>query len=239
MKTQLALLSLMVLAAGCSTFKPRPASRNVSMTQQPITPEVTPVPLRIDPEPTQPSRKVVIEKPESIWTPTIIRKIKVDAYVDENGTLHPPTYKYVIERPGGWNLDAVRSSSGYVPPQNEAGPQSMPGFAYTGTAVEKSSANVIQLFDLESGQVKVTGLINEGDEPLARSMCALGEVAVFDNRVGWVIVPQAVMDGVMQIDRSNLIPKTLPRSVKRPVTPVQQAPIQPQSVTTQSNSDAP
>jgi hypothetical protein len=148
--------------------------------------------------------------PAPVWSPTIIRRVRVDAYVDEDGNLHEPTYKLVVERPGGWNLEAVRNKNGYVPPQNEAGPQNMPGFAYTGTAVERSESNVLQLFDLESGQVKVTGLINEADEPLARTMCGPGEVALFDSRVGWVTVPQAVMDGIMQIDRSNLIPKTLP-----------------------------
>lgn len=138
------------------------------------------------------------EEPVPVWENSQIQKVAVDAYVDENGNLHPRSYMYVVTKKGGWNLDAVRKPNNYIPPENAVTP--INGF---GTHYEKSFAlqtdasqeSVASLLLNDTSRLRITGLTQPQDGEAARSQIdPLTEVAVFDPYVGWIIAPKSAVE---------------------------------------------
>jgi hypothetical protein len=146
---------------------------------------------------------MVTADPLPIWNATKVQKVQLDAHVDESGRLHPPTEMYVRVENGGWNLNAVRKPGGYIPPENAVKPYNLPGANYgpSYTVPRASSGSPTSLFDMR--QVKITGLTSQADRRVAEGMKADNEVCVFDNRVGWVLVPQSAMKGTVQIPEQS------------------------------------
>lgn len=147
-------------------------------------------------------RPIVQDSPQSVWKPTVIQKVRLRGYVDEENRMHPPTYMYVVAQAGGWNVDAVNNPQHYVPATNAMQPVNLPGLNYTNSAVvPKANPNVERgsvtaLFDTR--QIRLTGLTSQADAEQARSMAGEGEVAIYDSSLGWVIVPQATMQSMIE-----------------------------------------
>ena len=137
------------------------------------------------------------EEPVPVWENSQIQKVAVDAYVDENGNLHPRSYMYVVTKKGGWNLDAVRKPNNYIPPENSVTP--INGF---GTHYEKSftlqtgnQEPTASLLLNDTSRLRITGLTQPIDGEAARSQIdPLTEVAVFDPYVGWIIAPKSAVE---------------------------------------------
>jgi len=202
------LLGAVLLCAGCASSpvtsdrRDGPPSNPVTMGgydskgSQPVEPVVSQRPIHMG----DTTRQILAEAPaRPVWRPTIIQKVRVDAYEDEKGNAVAPSWKYVIVRQGGWDLDAIRDTTSYVPPENSVAPYNANGVNYGASAVNvPNQVTPVELYDLESGVVKTTGLTSPQDEVAARAMANADETAIFDNRFGWVIVPQAVMRGMME-----------------------------------------
>lgn len=141
--------------------------------------------------------------PLPIWNSTKVQKVQLDAHVDEAGRLHPPSEMYVRTETGGWNLDAVRQPGGYIPPENAVKPYDLPGTNYgpSYTVPRNDTGSPTALFDMR--QVKITGLTSQADRRVAEGMKSDTEVCIFDDRVGWILVPQAAMQGTVQIPEQS------------------------------------
>ena len=199
-KIPIVVLPLLYLA-GCSS-SPVPIHGGSLMEPQklqgsPVQPVAEMYPVAALPQPAGQSVPNVSE-PVPVWENSQIQKVAVDAFVDENGNLHPKSYMYVVTKKGGWNLDAVRKPNNYIPPENSVAPIS--GF---GTSYEKSytyAANEPQpsvpssLLLNDTSNIRLTGLTDPNDGEAARSRIdPRTEVAIFDPFVGWVITPKNSM----------------------------------------------
>lgn len=200
------------ITGGCSSspVKPNGTLPKTPTGQLIVNPGVRTYPVKqaINPN----AYTAVTSSPEGVWEPTIISKVYMDAYVDSEGRLVAPTYMYVIKKQGGWNLNAVRESNAYIPPDNAAKPYDLPGVSWGSSAVYANNETVSpkDLFDIDS--VKLTGLVSRADEKAARGMAGAGEVVTFDERVGWVIIPQAQIDGVMNVSMPQQATQTVRRN---------------------------
>jgi hypothetical protein len=189
------------MLAGCasSPVKPSKAALPQVPAQALITPAVKTFPVQA-PQPS-PSYTLTSEAPQPIWNPTVIGKVELDAYVDEKGRLFAPSTMYVIRKKGGWNVDAVRGNAGYVPPENSAKPYNMPGMEWGTSAVVENPQNQPTPVDLDVSKAKLTGLVDKSAEQAARAMAGRGEIAVYDQRFGWVIVRQADIAAGFSIEK--------------------------------------
>ena len=181
-----------------------------------ITPSVKAFPVQA-PQPT-PNYHLQTETPQPIWNPTVISRIEVDAYVDEKGRLFPPTSMYVIRKQGGWNLDAVRGNTGYVPPENSIKPYDMPGTEWGTTAVVANPQNLPSPVELDISKAKLTGIVDKNAEQAARSLAGQNEVAVYDGRFGWVIVKQSDVAAGFDIEKPRP-PSDYQKVTPPPATP--------------------
>lgn len=189
-----------LIFAGCasSPVKPTEQIARTPTIQEPVLPRLQAYP--VNPAVQEPNPIVVSPDPQPVWKPTRIQRVQLDAYVDENGNLHRPSEMYVRVEQGGWNVDAVRRPGAYIPPENSVKPYDLPGMNYGPSyTVPKSSANQTPtaLFDMR--QVRITGLTSRADREVAQSMVGVNEAVIFDEQVGWIIVPQSAMQGVVDV----------------------------------------
>lgn len=136
------------------------------------------------------------EEPLPIWENSQIQKVLVDAYIDEKGNLHPESYMYVVVKPGGWNLDAVRKPNNYIPPENAVKPMEGFGISYgLSSSLPKSQASESSSIAIAGGDnIRITGLISKSDGNTARKMSdPQREVVIYDPKLGWIIAPKQIM----------------------------------------------
>lgn len=164
-----------------------------------------------------PSLRRNINPPRPLRNPEEVSQEWLGAYVDENGNIIKSTEKVVVTKPATWNMEAVRSGNGYIPPANQRKPLTIGGYDTASDRVVKPM-DQLKLFDLSNPAIRSTGLIDPNAELDAQSMAGKGEVAMFFNKLGWVIIPQAVLEQVMQIEPPRALPS---KQETRPVTPVQ------------------
>ncbi len=189
-----------MLLAGCASSPldesgSHPFTNPSQLTALPAHPYAETYPLAQVP---QPPAKALPEahSPIPIWENTQIQKVMVDAYVDEKGNLHPESHMYVVTKKGGWNLDAVRKPDGYIPPGNAAKPLDGLGIAYgMSSALPKPAEEMSpSMALLGGGNIRITGYTDKGDAAKAREMSnPAKEVAIYDPKLGWVIVAKNVM----------------------------------------------
>lgn len=189
MSTAIVLLSL----GGCATKREAgPAPVTGRMSDPVITAEaVTPV------EPVRTAR--ISQDPVPVYHPAKIREVKMDAYINERGEAFPPSVKYVVEDPGGWNMGALRNpQQAYVPPSSALEVPTAPGTKYTGMVQSSDSSGLPKagsklLYNLKD--VKITGFTEMSQEARVRGMAGQDEAAIFDTKLGWILVPKSVIRG--------------------------------------------
>lgn len=198
MKQQISyiLLASSLILCGCASspidVKGTPVLEPSKLTGAPIQPYAETYPISAMPQPAVKSVPTN-EEPLPVWENPQIQKVAVDAFVDENGNLHPKSYMYVVTKKGGWNLDAVRKPSSYIPPENAVMPINGYGTYYgpSYTVAENEKVTPASLLLTDTANLKLTGIIDPNAGELARSQIdPLHEVAVFDKFVGWVIAPK-------------------------------------------------
>lgn len=188
--------------SGCASFKSRTVTQQVPAAQIPVLPRVQTYP--VTGQVADAGKQITFGEPNAVWRPTVIAKVKVDGYVDENNVMWAPSEGFVVVQEGGWNIDAVRKGNTYVPPENSIKPMNLPGLAYGSATVARAPrtearSDALPLYDLDNGKVLYTNLIRPEDEAQARAMAGKGNVAVFDPRIGWVVVPQAAAKDALEI----------------------------------------
>lgn len=194
-----------IALSGCasSPVEPRGVSftEPTKLTAAPIQPyaETYPVANLQRPAPkTYPTN----EEPLPVWENSQIQKVAVDAYVDENGNLHPQSFMYVVTKKGGWNLDAVRKPNNYIPPENSVAPINGFGISYGKSFTQATTPqnNSASLLLTDTSQLRITGLTNPQDGEAARSQIdPVYEVAVFDPFVGWIIAPKKAVESPISV----------------------------------------
>lgn len=188
--TSLGVLGIL-LFSGCSTNK-KYAEKKASPTFDRMTdPSISVEPV----SPSEPARVARISQdPVPVYRSPKVREIKMDAYVNERGEAFPPSVKYVVADPGGWNLEALRNPSvSYVPPENSLDIPSS-GSHYTRmTQSSSGSAPSPSRFLYDLKDVKVTGFTELGQEARARSMASSSDTAIFDSNLGWILVPKSAI----------------------------------------------
>jgi hypothetical protein len=152
--------------------------------------------VQAQPEP----RPVVDNRPLPVWNESELVAVEMDAYVNEKGELVEPSRKWVVRKPGGWNVDAARSPErAYIPAANVAPIPQAPGSytPYVSPGVSVSSLTppapkrgAVDLAGVKN--VRVTGFMHQSDRTKAQDMAAPGEVLVFDPALGYLLVPQSV-----------------------------------------------
>lgn len=205
----LAILLLAGLLTGCSSTLPGrkslpgPSAVEVYQARREPPEAVRPA-LSI--LPTQPVGEAPAAKlptdPMPIWSDAQVVRVEMDAYVNEKGEAFGPSVKYVVKQPGGWNIDALRNpQTSYVPSENvppvpsrngfTANPMVSPGEAMTdsSTQVRPLQPSLLQ----DPSKIRVTGFVERSQESHARSMAKNGEIPIFDEALGWILVPQTAL----------------------------------------------
>lgn len=197
---------------GCASKEKREHEMMEKMSARMADPSISEVPIT----PTEPPRVArVPQDPLPIYKPAKIRQVTLDAYVNERGEAFPPTTKYVVEDPGGWNMEALRSPQvAYVPPASSLEVPVAPGMKYT--TMNQTAGNIPQqnpeagprfLYNLKD--VKITGFTEMSQEGRARSMAGPGEATIYDEKIGWVLVPKSVLNASTGT-KTRTVPKAAP-----------------------------
>jgi hypothetical protein len=203
------MLICTLLVPSCASKEKREEEMLARAAARMADPVVTEIPIT----PTEPPRVArVPQDPVPVYKPAKIREVKMDAYVNERGEAFPPSTKYVIEDPGGWNMEALRSPQvAYVPPSSALEIPVAPGLNYTQMTQSSTSPGPAQgnasrlLYNLKD--VKITGYTEMAQESRARSMASPSEATIFDDKLGWILVPKSIL---------NATPGAKPRPVERP-----------------------
>jgi len=209
----LAILLLAGLLTGCSSTLPGrksipgPSAVEVYQARQEPPEAVEPA---LSVLPSQPVKEAPAAKlpsdPMPVWSDAQVVRVEMDAYVNEKGEAFGPSVKYVVKRPGGWNIDALRKPElSYVPTENvppipsrngfTSNPMVSPGDGVNSMAADSS----VQVRPLQPSllqdpsKIRVTGFVERSQEPHARSMAKNGEIPIFDEALGWILVPQTAL----------------------------------------------
>lgn len=230
----LCLLALSGLLVGCSSFLPNhksvpgPSAIEVYQARRepppPIEPALSVLPRTVINEP---APATISQAPLPVWNDAQVVRVDLDAYVNEKGEAFGPSVKYVVKQPGGWNVDALRNPQrSYVPTENTppvpsrngytTNPMVAPGSELTDVPGQVRPLQASLLQDL--GQVRVTGFVERSQESYARSLAQAGEIPLFDESLGWILVPQSALIPATQIPAASPIPApgTLPLGAPAP-----------------------
>jgi hypothetical protein len=207
------IAALASLLAGCATTHPKslPVSATASMTETGIAS----IPVVAAPQIPPAEKAALDDAPIPVYTNPQVAKVHVAAYINERGEAFQDTYKYVFVDEGHWNIEALNNPErAYIPADNVLKPQAAPGVIWgtvaPGEAAQPISAEHVptrKLFDLD--QIRITGYFNPADEPKARREAeSLGEkfgtpVVIYDDDLGWIIVPQAALTPAIAVSRAG------------------------------------
>jgi hypothetical protein len=222
------IATLALFLAGCASThrKTRSGSATVSITE----PGIASIPVAPAP-PAPPAEKAALDDaPIPVYTNPRVARVHVAAYINDQGEAFQDTYKYVFVDEGHWNIEALHNPErAYIPADNIPKPPAAPGViwgtvapgeAASPTGVEHVPAR--KLFDLD--QIRVTGYFSRADEPKARQEAGnLGEgfgppVVIYDDDLGWIIVPQAALTSAIAISRAGPM-ETPPPAPAKPLLP--------------------
>ncbi len=143
------------------------------------------------------------ESPVPVYRNAEVVAVEMDAYVNEKGELVAPTKKWVVRRPGAWDLTAARNPErAYVPAENVPVIPQAPG-SYTpmvspvstpvgeAPVVATPSKGIIDIAGVKN--VRVTGFTSESDRAKAQAMVGPGEVLFKHPTLGFIVVPQSFL----------------------------------------------
>ena len=194
-----------IILSGCASSPVEPRgvtfTEPTKLTGAPIQPYAETYPVANVQRPA-PQSYPTNEEPQPVWENSQIQKVAVDAYVDENGNLHPQSFMYVVTKKGGWNLDAVRKPNNYIPPENAVTPINGFGVPYGKSFAQAvaPASNSASLLLNDTSQLRITGLTNPQDGEAARSQIdPVYEVAIFDPFVGWIIAPKTAVESPISV----------------------------------------
>jgi hypothetical protein len=173
--------------------------------------------IPVEPTPqTPPAEEAALDDaPIPVYTNPRVAKVHVAAYVNDKGEAFQDTYKYVFVDEGHWNIEALHNPErAYIPADNVLKPQAAPGVIWgtvaPGEAAPPTSSERVptrKLFDLD--QIRITGYFDRVDERKARQEAeSLGEkfgapVVIYDDDLGWIIVPQAALTPTIALSRAG------------------------------------
>ena len=218
----IAILALFL--SGCATThrKTKPGSETVSITEAGIAS----IPVAPAPQMSPAENAALDEAPIPVYTNPRVAKVHVAAYINDKGEAFQDTYKYVFVDEGHWNIEALHNPErAYIPADNVLKPQAAPGVIWgavaPGEAALPASSGPVpvrKLFDLD--QIRITGFFDRADEPKARQVAEkLGgkigpPVVIFDDDLGWIIVPQSAFVPSLAISRAGPMEVPAPEPVK-------------------------
>jgi hypothetical protein len=228
MRPLLIIATLALLLAGCASThrKTKPGSETVRITETGIAS----IPVAATP-PMPPAEKAALDDaPLPVYTNPRVARVHVAAYINDKGEAFQDTYKYVFVDEGHWNIEALHNPErAYIPAENVPKPPAAPGVIWgtvaPGEAVSQTASEHVparKLFDLD--QIHVTGYFNRADEPKARQEAEdLGKefgppAVIYDDDLGWIIVPQAALTPAIAISRAGPV-ETPPSTAVKPSPP--------------------
>jgi hypothetical protein len=216
-----------LLLTGCASThrKTKPGSETVRITEAGIAS----IPVAATPQMPPAEKATLDDAPLPVYTNPRVAKVHVAAYINDRGEAFQDTYKYVFVDEGHWNIEALHNPErAYIPAENVPKPQAAPGVIWGTVAPGEVAPPIVaehvptrKLFDLD--QIRVTGYFNRADEPKAMQEAEnLGEefgapVVIYDDDLGWIIVPQSAITPAIAISRVG--PMETP-----PPAPAKQAP---------------
>jgi hypothetical protein len=219
------IASLASFLGGCASThqKVRSTSESVSITEAssasiPVAATARTPPAEI---------ATLDDAPIPVYTNPRVAKVHVAAYINDKGEAFQDTYKYVFVDEGHWNIEALHNPErAYIPAENVPKPQAAPGVIWgtvaPGEAAPPTAAEHVparKLFDLD--QIRVTGYFDRADEPKARREAEnLGEefgtpVVIYDDDLGWIIVPQTALAPTITVSQSGPL-ETTPSDPAKP-----------------------
>jgi hypothetical protein len=222
----LCIISTMaLLLAGCASThrKTKPGSETVNITEAGIAS----IPVAAASHMPAAENAALDDAPLPVYTNPRVAKVHVAAYINDKGEAFQDTYKYVFVDEGHWNIEALHNPErAYIPAENVLQPQAAPGVIWgtvaPGEVTPQAAAERVparKLFDLD--QIRVTGYFNRADEPKARQEAGnLGQefgppVVIYDDDLGWIIVPQAALTPAIAISRAGPM-ETPPPALAKP-----------------------
>ena len=141
-----------------------------------------------------PQKGYAIEKPIPYRTPEKMRIVEVAGYRNERNEVIFPSRMLVIEEEAQWNMEAVRNPHrAYIKPEHiRALPNATPtNYNNANTAEITSLPEAIPTRELATmDNIDITGLFRKDQELAAASMAGPEQVAIYDNDLGWVLIPQ-------------------------------------------------
>jgi hypothetical protein len=204
---------LALLLAGCASThrKAKPGPETVSI----IETGIASIPVGPAPQMPPAEKAVLDDAPIPVYTNPRVVKVHVAAYINDKGEAFQDTYKYVFVDEGHWNIEALHNPErAYIPAENVLKPQAAPGVIWgavaPGEAAPQATSEHVptrKLFDLD--QIRVTGYFDRADEPKARREAESLEekfgtpVVIYDDDLGWIIVPQAALAPAIAISRAG------------------------------------
>jgi hypothetical protein len=163
---------------GCSSPRERPPPVVV------VAPAEAPPAAEPPPEPS---------RTESVYHNPKIGMVYLRAYQDAAGRLFGPQVMYQVTDPGSWNVDAIEQGKATIAAANLETPPDLdrpqirpareaPGPPPPGPLLDPATA----------ARTTITGLSRPEDKPRAEALAqeAGGHEAVFDDQVGWLLVPR-------------------------------------------------
>lgn len=198
----LSLIPLLGLLAGCQTTTVRKAPPQV------ILPAVTYSPVAGS-ESLHEAESVASSQPSaprpfatksnaqgvSVYTAPKIVKTTLAPYEDEKGRIFGPQQMYEIVSPGRLNPDALEQPDlAFIPVDNLVVPPGM-GNPVSGVAMEEAyqEAPRMPIDIIDPRDITVTGLLSRdaNNAQAARMADAAKKRAVFDQDLGWILVPMS------------------------------------------------
>jgi len=143
------------------------------------------------------------DEPQAVRSQDTIVEIELEPYIDENGNAYGPQKKYMIAKNGEWNRTALRNpTNSYIPAVNLEtipGPANYTPYLSPGNAPQSPSPaegrkvkTLAELYDVKN--VTVTGLVERSQGPQAQKLAETAGsdlVAVYDEALGWILIPKA------------------------------------------------
>jgi len=222
------IATMALLLAGCASAhrKTGPGAETVNITEA----GTASIPVATTPQMPPAERATLDDAPIPVYTNPRVAKVHVAAYINDKGEAFQDTYKYVFVDEGHWNIEALHNPErAYIPAENVLKPQAAPGVIWGTVAPGEVAAPALsqrvparKLFDLD--QIRVTGYFDRADEPKARQEAGnLGEefgqpVVIYDDDLGWIIVPQAALTPAIAISRAGRM-EVPPAAAAKPSPP--------------------
>lgn len=198
MKTHISVIfaALSIVSIGCATNKKE--AQNPETTMVVGAAPISDASQRWDAEPAPVVSRNAYGAKE-VYTRPQIRKVYVDAYVDENGNAFGPQEKYIVVKSADWNMDALRNpAKAYIPQDmlpNAESPGSYTVTNPTGDRRPTPTKTVREIYNID--QIVVTGFVERNQEPQVIEIEARygGKmVRIFDeDGLGWILVPKTAL----------------------------------------------